>query len=170
MKNLLWNASDPFRDLDSQLEWPPQPQTDLAFGFRIWNGREGNFQGREIGPAKENFSFKVLQALSRSDMFHAMPSVHSMAEEVEPSDRLFGFPFAVVELKSDKVEKRDQTTCLCQAANSASTSLKIQEMLWEKAGDRGQHPPVISFTCIGAEITLWLAFTIRGKNGKIGDV
>lgn len=168
MRNARWTASNDIRGLDRNFELPSQPQSDIAFGFRIWYGRQNIQQGREIGPAKKNFSFDVLQRLSRSMTLHAMPLITSNDTVGNTSDRLLGFPFAIVEIKRNVSPAREK--CICQAANGTSTSLKIQEKLWNESGARGRPPPVVSFTCIGAEVKMWLTFIITSKDKRTGHV
>lgn len=87
-------------------------------------------------------------------------------------DDLVCFPFAVVELKHGEAGSREEF-CYCQAANGASTALRMLENLYRHADGQNNDnhvPPVVAFTCIGPVIRLWIAYTLREPNGAKAHV
>ena len=78
------------------------------------------------------------------------------------------FPFAMVELKHDIAKNTDKEFCYCQAANAASCALAMlcqlcqhtpNSMYWHD--EHNEVLPVVTFTFIGNEAKVWLAYVSR---------
>lgn len=183
-----WNASDAIRRLKSESPAPSRPEPDITFGFRVWLSQANGSPEDETGvgkaiPATSNFSYRTLSKLSRTSKLYTMPLGMNEQEDLH-SNYLLGFPFAIVEIKKSKAEKAAREKCICQAANAASTSLNIFEKLWDLANhtedvikDTGNVandiepiPPVVSFTCIGPRLRLWLGYSTKGVDNETGHV
>ena len=81
------------------------------------------------------------------------------------------FPWAVVELKSIEVIENPIQFCYCQAANGASVALSLLENLHKLASLATDElvervPPVVTFTLIGPEVKVWLAFSEAKEESK----
>jgi hypothetical protein len=76
----------------------------------------------------------------------------------------------VVELKHAKVPPRDTEFCYRQAANATAAALDIQEALFKEThkhlcdGTPLGFPPIVAFTCVGANIRVWLAYVDYKKS------
>lgn len=178
--NRTWGASGEIRKLNDG-EPPSKPKPDFAFGFRVWISRVDVTQDGsvKVTRAKSNLSYQVLGELSRarSCELQAMPLKRKDDEDVR-SNYLLGFPFAIVEVKRPNPDNSERQKCCLQAANAAATSLNIFEKLWDLAkhtrdADEDADtilPPVVSFTCIGPILRLWLCYSMKGTGDRLGHV
>jgi hypothetical protein len=124
-------------------------------------------------PLFENFTADVLYSLS----LHGLPSSPTSAFRTKTSDNrldkikdydLLCFPWTIVEVKQEKAHPFEIKYGCCQAANAASVSLSILEKLirYDNVQHEGQHiPPVFTFTVVGADVRLWIAYSASKEVG-----
>jgi hypothetical protein len=133
----------------------------------------------------ENFTADILYRLSfhglsssltssfRRDMFMrkkvtgATSSLNNQLDRIKDSE-LLCFPWTIVEVKLQNAPQRDIEYGRCQAANAASVSLSVLEKLisYDDTQREGQHvSPVFTFTVVGADIRLWVAYSAAKKAG-----
>jgi hypothetical protein len=159
-----------FANLDPRISRPTDPKPDFTYGFPITKTDDSLPTGFRQEECVENFSLEVLARLRSKGVISAPRSgLHNWAKnkrgDTKRSD-LICFPWAVVELKIAKVPPKEIQFCYCQAANGASTALKIYENLSRDATGKidCRIPPVVAFTCIGPEVKVWLAYSCRKQN------
>ena len=120
----------------------------------------------------KNFSKKTLGDLRRLDGLISSPltGLHHWAVDSKfllSQSHLFCFPWAVVELKPDKVPQNEVEFCYCQAANTTSQALQLYGKLCKRAGGYDSRvPPVVAFTCVGAKVRVWLAYSCTEQQGS----
>lgn len=79
------------------------------------------------------------------------------------------YPWAIVELKKPNASNPGIKKAYCQMANACSSVLTILESLvnYKRKGLRqDMMRPIVSFTFIGPEAKVWLAFSKPNKDGK----
>lgn len=90
-------------------------------------------------------------------------------------EHLLCYPWAVVEVKHAKVDDKDIKFCYRQAANAAAAALDIRYSLFASSHPtldedkvRGLPiPPIITFTCVGPSVKVWLAYLESSTNRKV---
>jgi hypothetical protein len=137
-----------------------QPTFTYGFPVHIHN-TEKTPTGFNRNECVANFSINALGDLAP---IISCPAVHPSTfkkyiaenQRLERSD-LICFPWALVEVQSatEPVE-----LCYCRAANEAHTALGMLKHLYQAswAEKTVKIPPVITFTCSGPEIRVWLSF------------
>ncbi|ODH26542.1 hypothetical protein ACO22_04543 [Paracoccidioides brasiliensis] len=132
-KNIL--CDDTENRVDNRLAKLPKP--DFTYGYTIYEDIPSALQSTEL---VTNFSLQSLGELR--------------------SAGLISSPF-VVELHPFEVSRQylKQFT-YCQTANAALAALRMYEDPSKRSTGRYDFvPPVVVFTCIGAEIKVWLAYS-----------
>ena len=79
-----------------------------------------------------------------------------------PDNKLHCFPWAIVEIKHEGVDRSGIKKCYSQAANACSAALTMLESLGDYGADAPKEnwtPPIISMTFIGPIVKVWLAYS-----------
>ena len=173
----MWNAFPQWELPASHLTRRTYPKLDLTFAFPISKSASERPKGFERDEFTRLFSLKTLAKL-REDRFISTPTTglqkwsESKGYVSLATSDLSCFPWAVVEIKK-RVEAPHSRIerCYCQAANGAAAALTIRERFLERCYGYGADasidiPPVISFTCIGPIVRVWLTFQSPGPSGK----
>ena len=78
------------------------------------------------------------------------------------------FPWAIVEFKKESQSSSEsaEERCYCQAANASAAALDLYTPLFSIncSEEDSEVPPVISFTCVGHTVKVWLTYL-----EKLGD-
>lgn len=180
---MLWNEAKVARGSSNPEKTLTAPKPDIFLGHEIV--RPGRKAASGFGPSalRYNFSMGKLHALLKAGLYSSPTTGLSkygmdrpftrQASKCISNDHLVCFPFAVIELKHQSVGQSTEHECYCQAANAASVALNMLENLYSLA-DQQQNshhvPPVIAFTCIGAKIRLWIAYTSGAHSSKTAHV
>jgi hypothetical protein len=109
----------------------------------------------------KNFTRTTLEHLSK---YGLQPSPSRIFDErrkehVFPSDFLC-YPWLIVEHKKDAAERKEEE-CYCQAANAASASLKMHQILAKYAQSLPEDahvPPITAMTTVGKIVKIWIAY------------
>jgi hypothetical protein len=170
---VLWHASKATRASNGSDNTRSAPKPDIFFGFPIRRPSKWYARGLDRSALVYNFSMAKLHSLLSHGVYcspttgiAAYPADRPFTAEKTHSisnDHLVCFPFAVVELKHEMVGQTREQQCYCQAANAASTALKLFEKLYSLADQQWSNnhvPPVVAFTCIGPKIRLWIAYAL----------
>lgn len=136
-------------------------------------------------PFFENFTADVLYHLSFYDLPSSLTSsfrrqmsmrnkvtngtsnLNNQLDRIKDHD-LLCFPWTIVEVKPQNAPSCDIEYGCCQAANAASVSLSVLEKLisYNDTQHEGQNiPPVFTFTVVGADIRLWIAYSATKEVG-----
>ncbi|KAF2001483.1 hypothetical protein P154DRAFT_619485 [Amniculicola lignicola CBS 123094] len=151
------------------LDWKDQhndltgPKPDLTYGYPIFDERSEVNAAMRTSEDFRHFSADTLQVLEDKARVQTTPTTGIGKQNTSKllSTALVAFPWAVVEVKHAEVSLSDRQFCYCQAANASAEALKIRESLIRATGDwenRNCHIPIVSFTCVGPEVRLWLTF------------
>lgn len=124
----------------------------------------------------QKFSYKFLKEL-RDDKRDVLVSAPTTGLLRKPMDEVKGpdlmcFPGAVIEFRHSEVQTESEEVCYCKAANAAAAALSIYESLFTSAGQSiDKVPPVVTFTCIGSDLRVWLAYldTVLGKVTRVSS-
>ncbi|QSS54884.1 hypothetical protein I7I53_02584 [Histoplasma capsulatum var. duboisii H88] len=153
-ENILWD--------DQKRSTEDYPKPDFTYGYTINNDIPVSLRSTEI---VMNFSLEVLGDLRSAGLISSpISGLREWAKDKATSlsqDQLICFPFAMVELRPCGVSfLSENESCYSQAANGALAALRLNEKLcnWATAS-YDSVPPVVAFTCVGAEIRVWLAFS-----------
>ncbi|KKZ60765.1 hypothetical protein EMCG_04575 [[Emmonsia] crescens] len=161
-KNILWD--------DTKIYAQNCPKPDFTYGYTINKDIPAALRSTEL---VTNFSLEVLGGLRSAGLISSpLGGLHRWSKDkaVDLSqDQLVCFPWAVVELHPREVSlKSEGQYSYSQAANGAIASLRLNEELSNRAtGGYDSVPPVVAFTCVGAEIRVWLAYS-EVKNHILG--
>jgi hypothetical protein len=156
--NISWEAAS---KLNPVSENAPQPTFTYGFPVHIHDTEGTPPTGFSRNECVANFSLGSLTDLAP---IIACPTVDPstlktrMAEGQKPgTSDLICFPWALVEVQSG-TELAE--LCYCQAATGAHTALSMLRHLYQTKDIKPDIiPPVISFTCYGPEIRVWLSFS-----------
>lgn len=155
-KTIPWKAVS---ELEKISKDAPQPTFTYGFPVHIHN-TDKTPTGFNRDERIVNFSINTLVDLTQ---IASCPTVHPSTLKWRvangmPLDRgdLICFPWALVEVQS---AKESAESCYCRAASGAHTALKIRKYLYQHSWTGEEIPPVITFTCCGPEIRMWLAFS-----------
>lgn len=163
-KNILWD--------DTKIYARNCPKPDFTYGYTINKDIPIALRSTEL---VTNFSLEVLGDLRSASLISSpLGGLHRWSKDkaVDLSqDQLVCFPWAVVELHPREVSlKSEGQYSYSQAANGAIAALRLNEELSNWAtGGYDSVPPVVAFTCVGAEIRVWLAYS-EVKNNILGRV
>ena len=144
------------------------PIPDLAYGFPVLTTNQLGVANLVDGMSKSgdtaNFMTDFLQMLLREENIITSPAIGLRRTLIPKARRMrkneyLCFPWAIVEAKRDGDSKATATTCYCQAANGAAAALALQGSLKKRLESVNDLYPVIAFTCVGAEIKTWLAYS-----------
>lgn len=115
-----------------------------------------------------DLSFDTLEGLEDKIQLYSCPLMtladylqyYGHPEHNLTDDKLVCYPFVIVDTKKNNQDESD--FCYCQAANGCSASLSMLEAAKKYHGSRHSAQviePVVSFTFVGPEVKVWLAFT-----------
>ncbi|PGH03150.1 hypothetical protein GX51_04185 [Blastomyces parvus] len=151
-KNILWD------DTKKYVEKCPKP--NFTYGYPIIRNIPRALRSTE---AVTNFSLLPLRELRSAGLISS--PVGTLFTFPAP-EKLICFPWAVVELQSYRPFAIVHS--YAQAANGALAALRLYEELSTRAtGSYDSIPPVVAFTCVGAEIRVWLAYSEINKGHKM---
>ena len=149
---------------------PTQPKPDIWCAFQI-DEREADgdgFDNSSLSCHSSGLSYQALLELEEKIALCSCPLMslrghgpsHDENGTLLVNSKLVCYPWVLVEIK--KMDDPDIEFCFCQAANACSASLTMLEYLTRhrsKLHRADAVSPVVSFTLIGMDIKLWLAYT-----------
>ncbi len=147
------------------------PKPDQTYAFQILTFSDARARGLERDDFVQSFSAPSLGKLLQRNIISAPTTglrkwCKSPQELLDNRDAAC-FPWAIVEHKRDinltepsVQEESFQKTCYCQAANASAAALEMRARLYAHVFDQdySKLPPIISFTCVGPIVRLWLTY------------
>ncbi|KAF2184174.1 hypothetical protein K469DRAFT_200524 [Zopfia rhizophila CBS 207.26] len=169
-EDTMWNAFPRMETQPANLTRRTSPKPDLTYGFPILRETSDRSKGLNRDEFTQLMSITTLANLQKEG-FVCSPTTGlnnwtgSNDTTLTTAD-LSCFPWAVVEMKKwvDAPDTRIER-CYCQAANAAAAALTIRERFAAKAMIRFAIPPVVSFTCIGPKVKVWLSYRDTQASG-----
>lgn len=147
------------------------PKPDFTYAFPIFRNDADLPDGLADLECAKNYSVHYLMGLRRANSaggglrFSLNTALYNLSRgQVKVGDMsnydLMCFPWAVVEIKKPQVGNAAVQLCYCQAANGCAIALRILRSLFTTAHGVVPHdlPPIIAFTCVGADLRLWLGY------------
>jgi hypothetical protein len=177
----VWNQFDNLEPCGPNLKPRTHPKPDLAYSFPMVNRMFASLRGAERDEFSRCFSLEAIQMLAAKGTISTTTtglrqSTQSNGKRVLSTTDLACFPWAVVEVKKQFQTKNwiPVERCYCQAANAAATALALRAQLFDKVirDAYSTMPPVISFTCCGPDVKVWLMFytepDAEGNRARVG--
>lgn len=142
------------------------PKPDLTYAFPVQSSETKASKGFARDELLQTFSLPVLGKLVEQGLActptSAIKRWIKAPERTELSDTDKScFPWAVVEMKRHRTkDKASIERCYCQAANGAAAALDMHAQLFRKTEHElmARQPPIITFTCIGPIVKVWLTY------------
>ncbi|OAX80536.1 hypothetical protein ACJ72_05125 [Emergomyces africanus] len=162
-KNILWD------DTKKYAEKCPKP--DFTYGHTMNQNIPAALRSIDL---VSNFSLEVLGDLRSAGLIPSpCAALHKWLKDKTTTlsrDQLICFPWAVVELHPHQVSlDSGEQYSYSQAANGALAVLRLNEEISKWAtGSYDSAPPVVAFTCVGADIKVWLAYSEIKDNMRLG--
>lgn len=173
---VTWNDFENIVEAHNPEEASPRtmPKPDLTYAFPVRDLSSSSSRGFARDEHLQAFSLQVLGNLVDQGISCApttgLRKWNKLPEKtgLSSTDRVC-FPWAVVEMKRHATTDEGVITrCYCQAANAAAVALDMQAQLFKKLGHDSLTlmPPIITFTCVGPIVKVWLAY--REQTGIFG--
>lgn len=174
--NCEWTEFSNLEQCNPCLKPRTRPKPDLTYAFPIHDSPLNDLSRFERDHFTRCFSVQALKTLSEKGIICAPTT--GLRKWTERAKRTFlsttdlaCFPWAVVEFKKQVPGSRTSPVerCYCQAANASAAALELQGQLFALVVDKTYStlPPIISFTCIGPIVRVWLTYyTEPDSTGK----
>jgi hypothetical protein len=166
---------------DTKLRTRPKP--DLTYAFPVTTSQSQSLKRFERDEYARSFSLKTLGDLSMRGIYSTPTTGLRMWAESRKraslrTTDLACFPWAVIEFKKQVQGSQMSPVerCYCQAANASAAALELRAQMFVKASHDifPEIAPVISFTCVGPIVKVWLTFFLEpdscGNRTRVGEL
>ena len=167
----LWTEFPNLEGDISNLEPRTSPKPDITYAFPIITSSSGKPRGLERDGLVQCLSAGSLGTLRKKNIICSQTlGLRNWVTSKEPleSKDAACFPWAIAEFKRADGESRPSQAKRCyeQAANASAAALEFSANLYSKIIDENfsNIPPIISFTCVGPIVRVWLTYYTRPEN------
>jgi hypothetical protein len=166
---------------DTKLRTRPKP--DLTYAFPVTTLPSQSLKRFERDEYARSFSLETLGDLSMRGIYSTPTTglrrwADSRKRTSLRTTDLACFPWAVIEFKKQVQGSQMSPVerCYCQAANASAAALELRAQMFVKASHDvfPEIAPVISFTCVGPIVKIWLTYFLEtdscGNRTRVGEL
>lgn len=169
----IYATRDRLLTTDAGESYLPDPKSDVYFGFPMYEDADlAEFPGFVEVPQVKNFMKATLQSLHKNQGL--------LASLLSYKNKMC-FPWAIMEAKKTPISKSEKVAMVVtaedQLAGGVAAALELLVRLARNPDPSApadtrdpQVPPVVGFTTIGPQWTMYLGYVTTLRNGRTGYV